>query len=207
MSTIRAISYADIANSIDIYYFGWPDDELVIFREQYQSKFYGSVNDARFEIIDDAGNIYYAIFRTPAEDEWFVKKSKDYLLFNDQNRVLLNIGGKLYRYLIKERKVLDNSCYTGIICNDFKKPKSPYFHSIVSFDHEIMLIIDSEGIAAINWNNILWKQKFEWADCGHLELSSIEDNQVVATYEDSFEDKEYSISFNLLTGKYEMKLL
>jgi hypothetical protein len=184
MSTIKPINYADIVNSLAAYHFGWSEDELATYIKEYQSKYYGNVNDARFEISDNEGNVYYAIFRTPAEDEWFVKKPKDYLLFKDQNRILLNIGGKLYRYLIKEKEVLNNSCYDGIICNAYGKLNSPYFHSMSSVMHEIMIIVDKEGIAALNWDGVIWKLKFEWAASGYLELTELNDNDIIAKYYD-----------------------
>lgn len=190
---------------MDIYHFGWSNDELAAYIKQYQSIYYGSINDAQFDITDDEGNVYYAIFRSPAEDEWFVRKSKDYLLFKDQNRILLNIGGKLYRFLIKERKILTDACHDGVICNEFGKPNSPYFHSLTSPERELMVVVDCEGIAAINWQEVLWKQNFEWSDCGHLELLSINGSYVTAKYENCCEGKVYSISFNLCNGQYEMK--
>jgi hypothetical protein len=192
-------------SSIDIYHFGWSEDELAVYRKQYQSKYYGSANDARFEILDNEGVLYYAIFRTAADNEW-VTKSKDYLLFEDQNRVLLNIGGKLYRYLIKEKKVLNTYCYDNkIASNDFGKSISLNFHSIIPSNHKIIVVVDCEGIAAINWDNVLWKHKFEWSDCGHLELLSADDTHVIAEYEDCSKGKLYYISFNLQDGKYEIK--
>lgn len=205
MSIIKPIDYADIVNSIDVYHFGWSEGELAVYRKQYHSEYYGNINDSPYEIIDEEGNIYYAIFRSAAEDEWFVRKSKDYLLFKDKTRVLLNIGGQLYRYLIKEKRLLNNLCYEGIIYNDYGKPNSPYFHSISSPSHEIMIIVDRDGIAAINWEGILWRGKFEWAHCGHLELLSIDGCHVIANYEDSMEGNLYLVSYDILNGKYEMK--
>lgn len=206
MSSIKLITDFDIENSVAICYFGWQPEELVSLTKQYQSKYYGSVNDACFEIIDEAGVAYYAIFRTAAEDEWVVRKSKDYLLFKDQNRVLLNIGGKLYRYSIKERKVLDNTCYEGIFCNDIDEPISRYFHSISSVQHEVMIVVDQAGIAAINWDGILWRHNFESAAYGYLELLSISENKIIAKYDNApMGGGLYAISFDLETGNYEMK--
>lgn len=204
MSSIKLITYDSILTSVDVFHFGWHQDEIAKQANKYQAKFFGSLDDACFEIIDQLGSIYYAVFRTAAEDEWFVKRAKDYLLFKDQNRVILNIGGKLYRYLIEEKEVQNNSCYDGIICNAFGKVNSPYFHSITSPNHDLMVIVDREGIAAIDWNHILWKHQFEWSDCGHLELQSVDDTHVNAVYEDCFEGNIYSISFNLQNGKYKM---
>jgi len=206
MSTIKLMNYDNIINSIEVYCFGWSKDELADYIRQYQSKYYGSSYDGQFEITDDQGNIYYAIFRTAADNEWFVYKPKDYLLFKDQNRVLLNIGGKLYHYLISEKKILDNISYEGIICNDFGEANSPYFHSITSSKHELMIIVDREGVSAINWDNILWKQLFDGLDCGHLALQSIDEDYVYAMYDDYIVGKFYHVVFNLQNGKYEMKL-
>lgn len=190
---------------MDVYHFGQSKDEIAAYRKQYQSEYYGNTHDARFEMIDDKGTLYYAIFRSPAEDEWIIKKSIDYLLFKDQNRVLLNVAGKLYRYLIKERKLLSDTGHAGIICNDIGQSLSPYFHSISSPIDEVMVIVDYEGIAAINWDTVIWKHAFEGADCGHLELLSINNDRIEAKYENYFEGKIYFILFDLHTGKYVIK--
>lgn len=202
MSSIKSISYSDMVSTIDTYYLGWPADKLTALKKQYQAKYYGDIDDARFEIVDDEGEIYYAIFRTAA-DEWTVNKAKDYLLSKDQNRVLLNVGGKLYRFLIKEKILLSTACYDEIIGNDFDKVNSWYFHSIAAPSHEVMVVVDNEGIAAINWDKILWRYEFELTYCGNLELVSIKDNHVIAKYDDCCD--LYSIEFDLQNGTYEMK--
>lgn len=208
MSAIKCINYANIDNSRDIYYFGWAEDELSVWRKQYQSKYYGSVNDAGFENIDDEGNIYYIIFRTPAEDDWFVNKTKNYLVFKDQKRMLINVAGQLYRYLINEKKLLNNSCYEGITCNSYSEANSPYFHSISSAVHEIMVVVDNEGVAAINWNGILWGHKFEWAYSGYLELTKFHESEVIAEYYDPTDSfSPYHLIFDIQTGAYKKEKL
>jgi hypothetical protein len=200
MSSIKLITYVDINPSIHTYYIGWSEEELEAYDNQYQTQYYGSTQDARFEITDDNGNVSYAIFRSPEIDEKISPPSQDVLLFKDQNRVLLNITGKLYRFLINEKKVLDDSCFQGILCNDFDEPISYYFHSLVSPPHEIMIVVDNEGIAALTWDHILWKHNFESASRGYLNLLAISGNEVTAKYE-SPGDPDCLLSFNLQTGE------
>lgn len=201
MSSLKPITYVDIVSSIETYYFGWSEEELAAYERQYQTRYYGAVQDARFEITDDQGNLFYAIFRSPDIDEQIAPPSYDTLLFKDQNRVLLNIKGKLYRFLINEKKVLEDSCYKEILCNDFNDIESYYFHSLVSAPHEIMVVVDNEGIAALTWDTVLWKHNLEEsASRGLLKLLSLSGDEITAHYEDPG-SPDRLLLFNLQTGK------
>lgn len=207
MSTIKPITHREINPSIHTYYVGWSAEELEAYGNQYQTQYYGSLQDARFEITDNQGNISYVIFRAPEIDESFkASTSQDFLLFKDNNRVLLNITGKLYRFLINEKKALDDSCYQGIIGNDFDDIASYYFHSLVSPSHELMIVVDCEGIAALTWDRILWKHDFERAASGYLNLLSISGDDVAAKYE-SPGNPDCLLSFNLQTGEEKCEII
>ena len=259
MSSIKPINFADMANSIDAYHFGWPEKELAAYIKQYQSKYYGSVDDAQFEITDDEGDVYYAVFKNFAEYEVAIK-SKDYLLFKDQGRALFNVGGKIYRFLIKERKLDETVQYCHhnfrhippfepdqsllklkdlgfdteqidqiekeqyllklktlgfdiedlekpyLICNDENSTDSHYFHSLSSPQHEVMIVVDAEGIAAINWDGVLWKHKLYWASNWDLTLIAINGNNVITEYQNvvSLVDTRYNkhLDLELDTGLY-----
>jgi hypothetical protein len=202
MSTLKLVNYQDMQNSIETYHFGWLQEELNQHIKLHQSVYYVDVNDACFEIMDDEGRCYYAIFRNVAKYE-VALKAKDYFLLKDGNRILLNIGGKLYRFLINERKLLsENNPYQKIKCNNANEENSIYFHSISSAAHEIMIVVDNEGIAAINWDNVLWKHSFPDATSGDLELIIIMNNEVLAKYQSIYGNKPRLISFNIQTGHY-----
>jgi len=192
---MKLIDYNDVQDNIDIYHFGWSQDEITAKVQEYQTRYYGDANDALFEVIDSEGYVYYAVFRTAAVDWCIVHKAKDHLLFDDDNRALLNIGTKIYRYMINERIVLDNEVYKGLIkYNDIDKLNSPFFHSLTSTKHQVMIIVDDEGIAAMNWDRVLWKHEIKDAASGDLTLKSIDDEHILA------EDFD-KCSFDIKTGE------
>ena len=205
MSIVKHIDYANIDYSMNAYYFGWTKDELSALKKQYlsqyYSKYYGNSDDICFEITDNNGNIYYAIFRAGIPDTYHVTNPKSYLLFKDQNRLLINVGHQFYRFLIKENAILDDSCYNGIICD------SQYLSSKPLVLHEVMIIVDDEGIAAINWDGVLWKEEFYWASAGYLRLMPFDSNHISAEYYDPAKGCDYRLVFNMQNGSYkEVKL-
>ncbi len=206
MKRIKLIDYSEIMPLVDVYYFGWSEHEIAEHVKQYQALYYGDIEDARFSITDKNENTYYAIFRNVADYE-VARKAKDYLLFKDDNRVLFNIGGGLYRYSIEERKILDNKeCYAQILCNDSDITRANYFHSISCPDLEVMIVMDDEGFAAINWDGVLWKHKFDWAYAGYLELTEIKAGMVFASAYEPINAEYYTLAFDIQTGKYTEEL-
>jgi hypothetical protein len=129
------------------------------------------------------------------------KKSKDYLLHKDQNRILVNAGGKLYRFLINERQLLDDDRhYHSIKFNDLDHELSAYFHSLSCSKQEIMVIVDNDGIAALAWDKVLWKHNFQWAYSGCLKLLFIEGPKIIAEYDDVNDSGLCNMSFDIQTG-------
>lgn len=221
MLPIKPIYPIDVLSSLDIYYFGWPQSEIDKYPQQYQSIYYGSTYDGLFELTDNEWVSYYAVFKNFAEYEVAIK-SHDYLLFKDNNRVLINIGGKLYRFLINERKILEaDNHYHPIKCNNETGEKSIYFHSISSAIHEIMIVVDNEGISALNWDGVLWKHKLDWAASGYLTLIAINGNDVITEYDNivfggnsginNYLDLDscgpYRLIFNIQTGFHKKEKL
>ena len=64
MNTIKLIENTiQIHPDIDIYYFGWNDSEIEIYKNNHHANFLGGDRDAKLEIIDSNGNHFYAIFK------------------------------------------------------------------------------------------------------------------------------------------------
>lgn len=63
-----------------------------------------------------------------------------------------------------------------------------------------MVIVDQEGVAAINWNSVLWKQKFELLNSQELILYAIEKGNVIVKYENILEESTLFLSFDIETG-------
>ncbi len=45
MIEMTPIDYDKMLNSVDVYYFGWSDEQIKSLRNQYQTKFWGHVHD------------------------------------------------------------------------------------------------------------------------------------------------------------------
>lgn len=201
MILINTIDHKKMLDFIDVHYYGLNECDIDKFTSDYQSNYYGNDDDACFEIYDNTGALYYAVFKNFAHYP-AAKKSKSYLLFNGNNRVLINVGGMIYRYLIEDKKILPHDdLYQSVMQNDASKERSMYFQSLASPENELMIIVDCEGIACLNWEGVLWKKHIEWAYAGYLKLLFIENNCVITEYEDlsAGKDKE-RISFDIHTG-------
>ena len=93
-----------------------------------------------------------------------------------------------------------------LLCNDENSEKSYYFHSLSSSQHEVMIVVDREGIAALSWDNILWKHSFPDAASGDLELIKIKNNEVITKYQDIWGSDPRLLSFDIQTGQYKDEL-
>ena len=211
MIPIKLISSSDIIQSdIDICYFGWTKVELdkciADFKQNCHSIFYGSINDALFECIDERGIIYYAVFKGSENDDAI--KQNDYVVFKDNNRVLLNINGTIYRFLINQGKSPQNETFYREI------PVNSYlFRSLSSDLYEVMIVADDEIIAALKWEGVMWKHYLDYATA--LELIEIQNDRVITEIEthggltrlnnDLLESSCINrIFFNVKTGAYDI---
>jgi len=120
-------------------------------------------------------------------------KAENYLLFKDENRVLMNMADVFYRYLIKENFVLENEGLYATI--------QPCFQCISLPEWEKMIVVDREGIACLGWEGVQWKQCFHWAKEGCLKFILAEKKEIKAEYKNKSNGKLLSISFDMDTGR------
>lgn len=197
MSEIKVVNIDKISPSYDIYYGGWSDAELTNYRNDYQSRFVGDDKDFKLEIITDELNIYYVICRAGQS----FKKQCQFFIEETQSVAVINANGNIYRFDINQRKFLDISCYKEILFDNTQNKGniSPYLKSEISPDKGIMVIVDDNGIAAINWNKVLWKQKYAWAYADYIQFVEITKTSVIIKIEPPDGDMK-KMSLNILTG-------
>jgi hypothetical protein len=202
MNTIKLIENTrQIHPDIDIYYFGWNDSEIEKYKNNYQGNFLGGDRDAKLEIFDGLGKHFYAIFKGYPEcggSELDLQNKKiDYLVFKDGNRVLLNVFGKLYRFLIDEKLSLSTEQFDSF----FKSVMYPnsYIPSLSSSEYELMVFAESQ-IIAISWDKICWKYTQDNADIYDFELLSIDNNILRIHHRNHLLIGEEIMCFNVQTG-------
>ncbi|MCS5710642.1 hypothetical protein [Candidatus Berkiella aquae] len=62
-----------------------------------------------------------------------------------------------------------------------------------------MIIATVDGLVAIRWEDEFWKQPFDWAYAGYLELQKIDNERLIVNYD--CPDYEGQITLELLTGQ------
>ncbi len=59
---------------------------------------------------------------------------------------------------------------------------SPFLTTEISPYTGIMIVVDDEGISAINWNKVLWKRKYHWAYANYLKILGITKKSVMIEF-------------------------
>jgi len=200
MSEIKIISKDEIPLNHDIYYGGWSDAELKKYKEDYQALFLGNSEDCKLEVITDYSEPYYIICRA---GESFHNQCR-FFIEEPQSTAVTNANGNIYRFDIAERTFLDHSCYQEILFDNTqdKGNISPYLKTEISPYSGIMVVVDDEGVSAINWNKVLWKKKYHWAYADYLQVISITNTSVVIEIDPPDSDIK-KISLNITTGEEE----
>jgi hypothetical protein len=200
MSEIKIINKDEIPSNCDIYYGGWSDAELKKYKEDYQTRFLGNTQDFKLEIITDYVEPYYIICRAGESS----KNECQFFIAEPQFTAVINANGNIYRFDIAEKKFLDHSCYKEILFDNTqdKGNVSPYLNAEVSPCSGIMVVVDNEGISAINWSKVLWKKSYRWAYADYLQVVLITNTSVVIEIDPPDGDMK-RISLNITTGEEE----
>lgn len=197
MTEIKLINENDITFGNNIYYGGWSDDELKKYKDDYQARFLGNANDFRLEVIADDLESYYVICHA---GESF-KNQCQFFIEEAQFIAVINANGNVYRFDIVEKKFLDHSCYKEVLFDNTQNKGniSPYLTAEISPYITIMIVVDNEGISAIDWNKVLWKRKYYWAYADYLKILEITKKLVVIEL-DPPDDEIKKISINIISG-------
>mgnify|MGYP001411689683 CR=1 FL=1 len=196
-TAFQRISLDAINTLCPIYRFGWSGDYIVEQEAGIQAVFLGdNYDDARYEVIDSSGDIAYLIFRA---GQSFYKMPDQ--LFNPASGILLvNAAGNLYRYDCLNNCCLDNSCYALIDMVDRFDDSFYYFASKISESANLMVVVDGEGVAAIDDSKVLWKRDFEWAYADYIKILSVTGTEV--EIEDSSPDGGHTtLILSAMTGE------
>jgi len=198
MAHIELIDTTSVDATLPRYYFGYSNSEVEKYQRDYQKIFLGVPEDLGFEIWDGYHEHYYVVFRGSDHSDYeLCHTEKNFLIFNDKNRMLLNLFGKLYRYNISNHTVLSNDIY------GFRSGSDHLYQSFSFPEYELMVFIDFYGITAINWENIVWQHDIIGAlDCDFT-LTEVQDNQLFGiTYD---RDEKFLLTFDIASGEYQSR--
>ncbi len=197
MLEIKIIDKDEIPVNHDIYYGGWSDAELKKYKEDYQARFLGNIEDIRLEVITDYSEPYYIICCAGKS----FKNQRQFFIEEAKRIIVINANGNVYRFDIAKKKFLDHSCYKEVFFDNTQNKGniSPYLTTEVSSYRAIMLVIDDEGISAINWNKVLWKRKYDWAYADDLKILEITEKTVVVELDPPDGERE-EILINIMSG-------
>ena len=120
---------------------------------------------------------------------------------------VINANGNIYRFDLLQKKFLDCSCYEAICFDNMpnKQRISPYLKTEIATNEKIMLVIDDNGVAAINCEKMMWKRKYDWAYADYLRIVSVTNLSVMVELAEPSGSIEI-ITLNVLTGEDLFKL-
>lgn len=197
MTEIKQVFLDDIIDVFDIYRCGWSKKDLQDYEANYQTKFLGDSNDLGLEIITNNNQLFYVIFKAGES----LKNQMQFILEETKFLLIINANGNIYRFDLIDRKLMSNDCYTTVLFDNTqdKGNISPYLATAVSPDSKIMIVIDEEGVAAINWEKVLWKRKFEWAYADYVRILTVSNSSVVLKI-DPPNGSVKTVTLNIVTG-------
>ncbi len=197
MTEIKLINANDITFGYDIYYGGWSDDELKKYKDDYQARFLGNAIDFRLEVIADDLESYYVICRAGES----YKNQRQFFIEEAKFIAVINVNGNIYRFDLAEKKFLDHNCYEKVLFDNTqnKGSISSYLTTAISPYANIMIVVDDEGISAIDWNKVLWKRMYSWAYADYLKILEITEKSVVIEL-DPPDDEIKKIAINIISG-------
>lgn len=199
MPEIKTFDFKDdIPFGSEFYYVGWPDIDLKNKQDNYQARYLGEVEDFRLKVIEDDLSEYFLICRSGKS---FVNQ-RQFFLEESKCIAVINANGNIYRFDLFQKSFLECSCYKEIWFDNIenKEDISWYLKTEVSSDGKIMLVIDAQGVAAINSEKMLWKRKYDWAYADYLRIISVTDTSVVIESAAPW-DNEIILLLNVLTGE------
>lgn len=193
MFYVETLSSLNDINPYDnILFFGYNETYIREKTQQYQQRFLGEIGDGKLSITTQEGETYTAIFK--AKEAAFYAYPSSYLFLKEENNIIINANGKIYRFSVNEKK-----CFSII---DYELPFSPsyYPYTLSSEEYKIMIVIIQEGILALTWEKELWRKSFEYASTGDLDLLGIEGKHINLRYSSPWQESAEKIKINLFTG-------
>jgi hypothetical protein len=193
MFYVEIISSINDINPYDnILFFGYSEDYIQEKTKQYQKRFLGEIGDGKLSITTQTGESYTAIFK--AKEAEFYASPPNYLFLKEEDNVIINANGKVYRFGVNEKKC------SSII--DYQLPFSSSYHpyTLSSEEYKIMVLIINEGILALTWEKELWRKSFEYASTGELDLLSIQGKHINLRYSPPWQEYAEELKINLFTG-------
>jgi hypothetical protein len=193
MSSFRIVSSQDLCNTIPVMYFGYQPIEVENFQKNYQSIFIGQSDDLILELITDAGEIYHAILKAGTS---MIGKFA-ILPFRKTDRLLIFVKGALYRISINDKKCYSNNVFFPDRCDDFVQR---YSHAMASDKHQMLILVDDEGVRSLTWENVLWECPLEWTESCYLKLLGIDGDQIQLDYYAPDDGGEESVKIDINKG-------
>jgi|GEM_PF-3622417 len=197
MFEITKVSPDEVSGYSHLYYCGWSEEELKNYEMDCQTIFLGTIKDAIFKIVMNDTEVYHIVFRAGES----LRSQVRWIFETSQSTLVVHVNGNIYRFHLLHRQYLDSHCYAKVLFDNTSNMQnlSPFLLSEVSPDEKMMVVIDTEGVAVLNWEKVLWKRSLEWAYADYVRIREVSNSSVVIFCNPPDENKK-QMAFDIFTG-------